>query len=91
MHGFEEIVKYINSENQYRSLLNDSDVSADDSDSENTDTQSIEQLTREISQARVIEYIINYKYKRARNSKQNMLALQIMPDANDSQINSDTV
>lgn len=91
MHGFEEIVKYINSENQYRGLLNDSDVSADDSDSENTDTQSIEQLTREISQARVIEYIINYKYKRARNSKQNMLALQIMPDANDSQINYDTV
>ena len=91
MHGFEEIVKYINSENQYRSLLNDSEVSVDDSDSENTDTQSIEQLTREISQARAIEYIINYKYKRAQNSKQNMLALQIMPDANDSQIDSDTV
>lgn len=44
-----------------------------------------------MSQARVIEYIINYKYKRITNRKQDIKVLEIMPDENCSQIDDKTV
>ena len=84
MHGFEEIIKYINSENQYRSLGNNSDATkTSDKNSAGdggTETQNIAPLTREISQARAIEYIINYKYKRAISEKSQIKVLEIQPD-----------
>lgn len=81
MHGFEEIIKYINSENQYRGLGDDGNVNE----------QEIKQLNREISQARAIEYIINYKYKRAEKIKENIKALEIMPDANCSKLDENMI
>ena len=84
MQGFEEIIKYINSENQYRSLGNTSDAATEADESSvsdgNTDTESIAPLSREISQARAIEYIINYKYKRAITGKKQINVLEIMPN-----------
>ena len=84
MQGFEEIIKYINSENQYRSLGNTSDAATASDESSvsdgSTGTESIEPLTREISQARAIEYIINYKYKRAISEKSQIKVLEIQPD-----------
>ena len=94
MHGFEEIVKYINSENQYRSLGNngsESGFSDGTSGDGSADAQSIAPLTREISQARAIEYIINYQYKRALSIKKNIEALEIMPDANCSALNENMI
>lgn len=84
MQGFEEIIKYINSENQYRSLGNTSDAATEADESSvsdgNTDTESIAPLSREISQARAIEYIVNYKYKRAITGKKQINVLEIMPN-----------
>lgn len=94
--GFEEILKYIESENKYRALggTNDtsqsSDSSADVSDG-NTDgstdgsstdatNETLDPLSREISQARAIEYIINYKYKRVISGKEQINVLEITPD-----------
>ena len=82
MHGFEEIIKYINSENQYRELENEKSTDSELGDGSETDTstQNIEPLDRQISQARAIEYIINYKYKRNTYTKQEINALEITPD-----------
>lgn len=82
MHGFEEIIKYINSENQYRELENEKSTDSELGDGSETDTstQNIEPLDRQISQARAIEYIINYKYKRNTYTKEEINALEITPD-----------
>ena len=85
--GFEEIIKYINSENRYRKLETDRS-GLNDGESDET---GISQLSREISQARVLEYIINYKYKRNVLTKDKINVLEIMPDDNCSQMTKDDV
>lgn len=85
--GFEEIIKYINSENRYRKLETDGS-GLNDGESDET---GISQLSREISQARVLEYIINYKYKRNVLTKDKINVLEIMPDDNCSQLTKDDV
>lgn len=65
--GFEEILSYIENENQYRKM-----------ESDNTGNV-VEPLDTKISQARVIEYIINYNYKRAENIKKELSVLEIEP------------
>lgn len=85
--GFEEIIKYINSENRYRKLETDRS-GLNDGESDET---GISQLSREISQARVLEYIINYKYKRNVLTKDKINVLEIMPDDNCSQLTKDDV
>lgn len=67
--GFEEILEYIESENQYRSL-------GEEGAEEGSRT---EPLTAELSQARAVEYIINYQYKRLLKTKDKIHVLEIQP------------
>ena len=76
IEGFEEILEYIESENQYRKL----------GSTEVTDGTEIQLLTTEISQARAIEYIINTKLKRTITYKKNINVLEITPDKNCEQV-----
>ena len=75
--GFEEITKYISQENRYREL--------------GDGTEKLDPLSDELSQARALEYIINYQYKRNRITKDSIRVLEIMPDANCGQLNVKTV
>lgn len=75
--GFEEILKYIESENKYRALGG-------------TD-ETLDPLSREISQARAIEYIINYKYKRVISGKENLNVLQINPSSGGTTLSANTI
>ena len=79
--GFEEISSYIESENKYREL-----------NTENTDEET-EALSTELSFARAIEYIINYKYKRLETAKTELSVLAIEPDkvADKNQVKPSTV
>ena len=70
--GFEEILDYVDSENRYREL-----------ESDNTG-KKIDLLSTELSQARVIEYIINYKYRRQINEKSDISVLEIDPAKSDN-------
>lgn len=100
VEGFEEILEYIESENQYRDLSRSDTATAA---VENTDEEkisdgtekfssgTIDSLKKNLSQARAIEYIINYKYRRNTNQKQDIKVLEIMPDENCSQIDEETV
>lgn len=81
--GFEEILSYIKSENKYRALGSDGEESddtvTDGSDNDLTDGTTLDPLSYEISQARAVEYIINYQYKRSQNSKSEIKVLEIEP------------
>lgn len=77
--GFEEILDYIETENKFRSL-------GETSDGDYGDGESIEPLDTDISQARAIEYIINYKYKRSTNSRTNFNVLEIEPAKSDGKV-----
>lgn len=66
--GFEEISSYIASENKYREL--DKDESG----------KAVEKLSSDLSFARAIEYILNYKYKRIETVKNDISVLAIEPD-----------
>lgn len=68
LDGFSEIISYIKSENNYRELIESGE------NGEKTDP-----LSEEISQARVIEYIINYQYKREIAYKKEVNILDIEP------------
>ena len=70
--GFEEILDYVDSENRYREL-----------ESDNTG-KKIDPLSTELSQARVIEYIINYQYRRQINEKSDISVLEIDPAKSDN-------
>lgn len=91
MHGFEEIIKYINSENQYRKLENNNSEQTNLDDGSDTSTQKIEPLGNEISQARAIEYIINYKYQRSTLVKENLKVLEIMPYTGNEMLDKENV
>ena len=85
VEGFEEILEYIESENKYRQLGQTNSVSTtavDKETSDGTDQLSagdVELLKKDLSQARVIEYIINYKYRRVTKLKDNINVLEIEP------------
>lgn len=89
IQGFEEILEYIESENKYRKLGQTTDSSgisdgSDEVSDEETVTPTpanakIPLLKKDISQARAIEYIINYNLKRALNTKKSIRVLEIEP------------
>lgn len=53
--------------------------------------QNLEQLSDVLSQARAVEYIINYQYKRNTNLKSEINVLEIMPDKDCSEISENDV
>lgn len=86
--GFEEILKYIESENRYRKIGQTTDGTQSFSDGEDnsasntafsTGTSQVQLLSEELTQARAIEYIINYKYRRKLNTKSTFNVLEIDP------------
>lgn len=88
LEGFEEISNYIKLENKYRGIgeTENNDLN------ENPEEENTEKLLSEdISQARAIEYIINYKYKRKINTKTNIKVLEIEPFACGNQIDQSKV
>lgn len=84
--GFEEILSYIESENKYRAL-----GSKDDSDVQDGEDRKLDPLDKEISQAKAIEYIINYKYRRYLKKKSDVKVLEIEPAKSNSQIDSNKI
>ena len=105
IQGFEEILEYIESENKYRKLGQTTDSSGiSDGSDEVSDgetvtptpaNEKIPLLKKDISQARAIEYIINYNLKRALNTKKSIRVLEIEPakisDDNKNGLTSDKV
>lgn len=85
VQGFEEILEYIRSENQYRSIGSANTDSSSSSETTGNETgngfvsDKIDPLTMEISQARAVEYILNYKYKRVIKTKSEINVLEIEP------------
>lgn len=89
IQGFEEILEYIESENKYRKLGQTTDSSGiSDGSDELSDGETVTPtpanakiplLKTDISQARAIEYIINYNLKRALNTKKSIRVLEIEP------------
>ena len=80
LDGFSEITSYIKSENNYRELIESGE------NGEKTDP-----LSEEITQARVIEYIINYQYKRKVAYKDTVNVLDIEPASASATITEDNV
>ena len=105
IQGFEEILEYIESENKYRKLGQTTDSSGiSDGSDEISDGETVTPtpanaklplLKKDISQARAIEYIINYNLKRALNTKKSIRVLEIEPakisDDNKNGLTSDKV
>ena len=105
IQGFEEILEYIESENKYRKLGQTTDSSGiSDGSDEVSDGETVTPtpanakiplLKKDISQARAIEYIINYNLKRAFNTKKSIRVLEIEPakisDDNKNRLTSDKV
>ena len=105
IQGFEEILEYIESENKYRKLGQTTDSSGiSDGSDEVSDGETVTPtpanakiplLKKDISQARAIEYIINYNLKRALNTKKSIRVLEIEPakisDDNKNGLTSDKV
>lgn len=89
IQGFEEILEYIESENKYRKLGQTTDSSGiSDGSDEVSDGETVTPtpanakiplLKKDISQARIIEYIINYNYKRQTKLKSTINVLDIEP------------
>ena len=105
IQGFEEILEYIESENKYRKLGQTTDSSGiSDGSDEISDGETVTPtpanakiplLKKDISQARAIEYIINYNLKRALNTKKSIRVLEIEPakisDDNENRLTSNKV
>ena len=105
IQGFEEILEYIESENKYRKLGQTTDSSGiSDGSDEISDGETVTPtsanakiplLKKDISQARAIEYIINYNLKRALNTKKSIRVLEIEPakisNDNKNRLTSDKV
>lgn len=80
LDNYTEVASYIKSENNYRELIESGE------NGEKTDP-----LSTEISQARVIEYIINYKYKRKTAHKDTVNVLDIEPASATASLTKETV
>lgn len=86
--GFEEILEYIESENQYRKL---GTAEKSDGNDSNISDGTIELLSSKISQARAIEYIINYQYKRNLLTKDEINVLEIEPAKSSGYLSEESV
>lgn len=85
--GFEEILEYIANENKYRQLGKSSeDNITDDSQQISAPDSPEELLNTELSHARAIEYIINYKLKRAQVTKDKINVLELQPARSSGEI-----
>lgn len=78
--AFSEISEYIKSENNYREVVESGE-----------NGQTTERLKEDISQARVIEYIINYQYKREVAHKKEVNILDIEPASATASLTKDNV
>lgn len=93
VEGFEEIIEYIRQENQYRKI----GTTTDDTSNSGNFTDDVNQqpdidlLTEDISQARAIEYILNFSHKRIIKTKEKINVLEIMPDAGSTQLEPEVV
>ena len=88
MKGFEEILKYIEKENKYRKIKENStnkDNTKNQEEKENTP------LSTKISQARAIEYIINYRLKRNDLPTGNIRVLELQPARSQGEITDSQV
>lgn len=79
-YEFSEIVDYIKSENNYREVVESGD-----------NGKKTAPLDKNISQARVVEYIINYQYKRQKAYKSTINVLDIEPASVTASLTEDTV
>ena len=86
MEGFEEILKYIEKENKYRKIKENS------TNKDNTENQEENTLlSTKISQARVIEYIINYRLKRNDLPTGKIRVLELQPARSQGEITDSQV
>lgn len=78
VQGFEEILDYIKKENQYREIASAGGDLSDGTGSPETG-EKIPPLTEELSQARAVEYILNYQYKRNDTPLETIRVLDLEP------------
>lgn len=105
IEGFEEILEYIEKENQYRQIGN-TEASATNTAGFTDGTQNSSQtsaltdgtsksqiplLNNKLSQARAIEYIINYKHRRNISLKKEINVLEIQPAKSNGQVSKEEV
>lgn len=93
LQGFEEILDYIDLENRYRELgVSNTDSSGEgDPDFSDSPESKVEPLGKEISQARAVEYILNYQYKRIIRKKETLNVLEIQPAKSSGQLTKEQV
>lgn len=88
MEGFEEILKYIEKENKYRKIKENS---TNKDNTENQEKKKVTLLSTKISQARAIEYIINYRLKRNDLPTGKIRVLELQPARSQGEIMSSQV
>ena len=88
MKGFEEILKYIEKENKYRKIKENS---TNKDNTENQEEKENTPLSTKISQARAIEYIINYRLKRNDLPTGKIRVLELQPARSQGEITSSQV
>ena len=88
MKGFEEILKYIKKENKYRKIKENS---TNKDNTENQEKKKVTLLSTKISQARAIEYIINYRLKRNDLPNGKIRVLELQPARSQGEITSSQV
>ena len=95
IQGFEEILSYIESENQYRQLgatqseekyVDNNGNNVEVGDYIDSNNNKIEFLETTLSQARAIEYILNYKHRRNTSPKDEINVLEIQPAKSNGQL-----
>ena len=91
MEGFEEILKYIKKENKYRKIKENSTNKDNTENQENQEEKKNTLLSTKISQARAIEYIINYRLKRNDLPTGKIRVLELQPARSQGEITSSQV
>ena len=91
MEGFEEILKYIKKENKYRKIKENSTNKDNTENQENQEEKKVTLLSTKISQARAIEYIINYRLKRNDLPTGKIRVLELQPARSQGEITSSQV
>lgn len=91
MEGFEEILKYIEKENKYRKIKENSTNKDNTENQDNQEEKKVTLLSTKISQARAIEYIINYRLKRNDLPTGKIRVLELQPARSQGEITSSQV
>ncbi len=91
MEGFEEILKYIEKENKYRKIKENSTNKDNTENRENQEKKENTPLSTKISQARAIEYIINYRLKRNDLPTGKIRVLELQPARSQGEITDSQV